>query len=369
MGDGRVNRAIRGSKARTSEITARMPELKERVPELRERVPDLKERVPDIKARGAELTARRADELRTRGTELRTRGTELARHYARMDVSWARCAPVRALREGLMNFGLGPLIDLYTKPVVHGREVFDTLVHPVIFVANHSSHLDTPTILRAMPMKWRQRTAVAAAADYFYKSRRTAYGVAVLLNTVPLARKGGGLSDGATDHVDRLIEQRWNLLMFPEGTRSRNGEIGKLRSGAAVLAAQHGIAIVPIHVTGTHAAMPPGRNWPKRRPGRLAGRRHPVEVRFGAPIWPGEGEHRHDVMARVRAFFEGREVPPPAPPRVKERAAAEPLLSDLATLRPLVAPPEGQEPVIAPLRPDGVPVAMQSPGGEPATRA
>ena len=257
MGDGPVNRAIREGKARTSEITARMPELKERVPELRDRVPDLKERVPDIKARGAELTARSADELRTRGTELRTRGTELARNYARMDVSWARCPPVRALREGLMNFGLGPMIDIYTKPTAHGREVFDTLVHPVIFVANHSSHLDTPTILRAMPMKWRQRTAVAAAADYFYKSRMTAYGVAVLLNTVPLARKGGGLADGATDHVDRLIEQRWNLLMFPEGTRSRNGEIGKLRSGAAVLAAQHGIAIVPIHVTGTHAAMPP----------------------------------------------------------------------------------------------------------------
>ena len=154
----------------------------------------------------------------------------------------------------------------------------------------------------------------------------------------------------------------------PEGTRSRNGEIGKLRSGAAVLAAQHGIAIVPIHVTGTHAAMPPGRNWPKRKPGRLVSRRHPVEVRFGAPIWPGEGEHRHDVMARVRAFFEGREVPPPTPPRVKEPAVAEPLVPDLAALRPLVAPPEGDEPVIAPLRTNGVPVAVQPSAGQPAAR-
>jgi 1-acyl-sn-glycerol-3-phosphate acyltransferase len=260
-----------------------------------------------IKARTSEITARGADELRSRGTELRSRGTELrgelARHYARMDVRWARCAPVRALREGLMNFGLGPLIDVYTKPRVTGREQFETLRPPVIFVANHSSHLDTPTILRAMPLKWRQRTAVAAAADYFYKSRWTAWGVAVLLNTVPLARNGGGLGNGATDHVDRLIDQRWNLLMFPEGTRSRDGSIGKLRSGAAVLAAQHGIPIVPIHVTGTHAAMPPGRNWPKRKRGRFLSRRHPVEVRFGAPIWPGEGEHRTEVMERVMAFF------------------------------------------------------------------
>jgi len=379
MGDGRVNRAIREGKARTSEITARVPELKERVPELRERVPDLKERVPDIKARGAELTARSADELRTRSTELRTRGTELARNYARMDVRWARCPPVRALREGLMNFGLGPLIDLYTRPAVHGTELFETLVPPVIFVANHSSHLDTPTILRAMPLKWRQRTAVAAAADYFYKSRLTAYGVAVLLNTVPLARKGGGLADGATDHVDRLIEQRWNLLMFPEGTRSRNGEVGKLRSGAAVLAANHGIAIVPIHVTGTHDAMPPGRNWPKRKPGRLVSSRHPVDVRFGPPIWPGEGEHRHDVMARVRAFFDGDEVPPPEPIRAPEFAPepvagpalvmeprlGEPVLPGVPAVRSIVTPSPAEEPVIAR---GGVPVAVPPPGGEPAAR-
>ena len=46
--------------------------------------------------------------------------------------------------------------------------------------------------------------------------------------------------------------------MFPEGTRSRDGAIGKVRSGAAVIAAQHGIDIVPIYVDGTHDAMPPG---------------------------------------------------------------------------------------------------------------
>ena len=55
--------------------------------------------------------------------------------------------------------------------------------------------------------------------------------------------------------------------MFPEGTRSRDGSIGKVRSGAAVIAAQHGIDIVPIYVSGTHDAMPPGQNWPKRMPG------------------------------------------------------------------------------------------------------
>jgi 1-acyl-sn-glycerol-3-phosphate acyltransferase len=282
MGEGRLNRAIEQGKARTTEIKTRMPELKERVPEF---------------------------------SELRTRGGELARQYAKMDVSWARYGYARALREGLLRFGLGPLMDFYLRRRAVGLEVFEQIEPPVIFVANHSSHLDTPTILRALPLLWRIRTAVAAAADYFYKSRWKASGVALLFNTVPLGRNGGGLGAGATDHVDRILGEGWNLLMFPEGTRSRDGEIGKVRSGAAVIAAQHGIDIVPIYVDGTHAAMPPGQSWPKRKPGKLFSRRHKVEVRFGAPIAPRDASERRDVMDEVRAFWErkGRAEEPRKP--------------------------------------------------------
>jgi 1-acyl-sn-glycerol-3-phosphate acyltransferase len=302
MGDGRrINRVIEQGKARTND-------MKTRVPELRERIPDLGERMPDFSERG--------QELRAKGTELRTRGAELARQYAKMDVSWARCGYARALRRAILTGVLGPMMDFYIRSRAVGREIFDErLVPPVIFVANHSSHLDTPTILRAIPHKWRSRTAVAAAADYFYKSRWKANGVALVFNTVPLGRSGGGLGSGATDHVDRLIGQRWNLLMFPEGTRSRDGEIGKVHTGAAVIAAQHGIDIVPIYVSGTHEAMPPGQNWPKRKPGRLLSRRHRVEVRFGDPIVPRDTSERREVMDEVRAFWERKGQPEkPKPP-------------------------------------------------------
>ena len=56
--------------------------------------------------------------------------------------------------------------------------------------------------------------------------------------------------------------------MFAEGTRSRDGSVGRLRSGAAVLAAQHDLPLVPVHVSGTHEVMPVGRYWMKRRPGK-----------------------------------------------------------------------------------------------------
>lgn len=310
MGDGRINRAIEQGRARTTEFKERVPELKERVPELRERVPELG---GELRTRRAELRERMPElggELRTRSAELRARGGELARQYKKMDVSWARCGYARAAREGLLSGVLGPLMDLYTRKTTVGRDRFaEALDPPVVFVANHSSHLDTPAILRAMPRKWRSRTVVAAAADYFYKKRWSAWAVALLINTVPLGRSGGGLSEGATDHVDRLIDQRWNLLMFPEGTRSRDGSIGKVRSGAAVIAANHGIDIVPIYVGGTHDAMPPGQNWPKRRPGKLFPRRHGIEVRFGEPIAPRDPAERRDVMAEVQAFWERKGLP------------------------------------------------------------
>jgi 1-acyl-sn-glycerol-3-phosphate acyltransferase len=155
-----------------------------------------------------------------------------------------------------------------------------------------------------MPRRWRNRTAVVAAADYFYKSRWRARGVALVFNTVPLGRNGGGMGNGATEHVDRLIGEGWILLMFPEGTRSRDGRLGTVHSGAAVLAARHGLSLVPIWVGGTHDAMPPGANWPKRLPGRLFSRRAKVEVRFGRPIPPCDPSRRHEVMEQVRAWWE-----------------------------------------------------------------
>ena len=291
MGDGKLNRAIEQGKARTTDIRTRVPELRERMPELKERVPEL------------------GSELRARGSELRSRGQDLARQYAKMDVSWARCGYARVAREVLLSGILGPMMDWYLRSRAIGREVFDDprLERPVIFVANHSSHLDTPVVLRSIPRKWRNRTAVAAAADYFYKKRWKANGVALMFNTVPLGRDGGGID--ALEHVEKLIGQGWNLMMFPEGTRSRKGDIGKIRSGAAVIAARTGIDIVPIYVDGTHDAMPPGQNWPKRRPGRLLSRRHKVEVRFGEPISSPDESLRKETMDAVRAFWERKGLP------------------------------------------------------------
>src|SRR5215218_467162 len=229
---------------------------------------------------------------------------------ARLDMPWARCAPARLARESILSGFFGPVMSWYVRP-------------PVVFVANHSSHMDTPAILRALPRAWRQRTSVAAAADYFYRKRWVAAIVSLLFSTVPIERKGGGMDKGSADHLHRLLRQRWNLLIYAEGTRSRDGSRGKLHSGAAVLAATNDVPIMPIYVSGTNAAMPPGRTWPKRfRAGRF--KRQPIEVRFGPPIRALPGEHRNETMARVQKWFDAQERKLPADaPRTAPAATAD----------------------------------------------
>ena len=204
--------------------------------------------------------------------------------------SWAHRPAAQAVRNGLLCYVLGPLISYYTHTEVFGLSHLEGLVPPVVFAANHSSHLDTPIILRALPPEWRRNTAVVAAADYFYRNRLTAYAVSLAFGTVPIDRTARS-SRSATERLHEMLDQPLNILLYPEGTRSRDGSMGILRSGAGRLATEHRVPIVPISLVGTHEAMPPGILWP---------RRHPVTLRFGAPLLPHPGEDHRKMTIRLR---------------------------------------------------------------------
>lgn len=237
---------------------------------------------------------------------------------ASLDEPWTRTRPATRLRELLVCAVLGPCMDLYTRRTIAGCHHLERVRSPVLFVANHSSHMDTPAILRALPGRWRRSTAVAAAVDYFYTNRRNALSASLVFGTVPVARDGGGLGAGATRHLNALFASGHSLLLFAEGTRSHDGSVSRLRSGAAVLAAEHDLPIVPVFVAGTHDAMPRGRHWMVFKQGR-PGPRHAVEIRFGEPIHIRAGDGAPEVMERVRLFLAeaGAETVPD--PRATER--------------------------------------------------
>ncbi|MGI8632977.1 MAG: lysophospholipid acyltransferase family protein [Solirubrobacterales bacterium] len=238
------------------------------------------------------------------------------------DQPWARTTLAQHARDAIISGVFRPLVGAYTRRTVIGREHLDGLDGPVVFVASHASHMDTPLILGALPAAWRRRTSVAAAADYFYGKRSLAMAVSLAFSTVPVQRGGQGTLAEGGSLLDRLIAtERRNLVLYAEGTRSRTGSVGKLRSGAAVLAARHDVPLVPVHVDGTDAAMPVGNGWAKRADD---GSRHDVTIAFGPPLDVGGVDGRADAMERVREFFashgaattphDGQAQPGAAPP-------------------------------------------------------
>ncbi len=202
---------------------------------------------------------------------------------------WARTPLAVAARAGLRRGLLKPVTFGQTTTVVEGTEYLDGVRGPVVFVANHSSHLDTPLILGSLPDRFANRVAVGAASDYFFDVRWRAALTAVFFNAFPVERYGSRrLRSLALD----LVDDGWSLLLYPEGTRSEDGWINPFKLGAAVLCVNKGIPCVPIALRGSYAAMPRGRNWPQ--PGKPR-----VAVRYGRPLHPREGEDVRSFRTRM----------------------------------------------------------------------
>jgi 1-acyl-sn-glycerol-3-phosphate acyltransferase len=209
--------------------------------------------------------------------------------------AWARTRGGRVARDAIQRFILRPLVWSETAPRVHGLEHLDGLRGPVVFVSNHSSHLDAPLILCSLPKRWRDRTAVGAAADYFFDVWWRAAGTALAFNAFPVERSGG---KKLSDTPWRLLREGWSIVVFPEGTRSHDGWVGRFRPGAARLCIGAGVPAVPVAIRGSYAAMPRGRGWPQ--PGR-----YPISVRYGAPIRPAEGEGARAFLERLTGAVAG----------------------------------------------------------------
>jgi 1-acyl-sn-glycerol-3-phosphate acyltransferase len=191
------------------------------------------------------------------------------------ETEWARRYSVRLARVAYTELVTRPLMTAVAQPSVEGLDRFKYAEGPVIFAANHSSHLDAPLILSVLPEPWRHRIVTLAAADYFFDSRVKGAYFAFALNAIPIERVK--VSRQSSDRAEALLEAGWNLLIFPEGGRSPDGWGQPHRGGAAWLAARSGRPVIPVHIKGT------GRLLPRGARRVYLGR---TGVTFGAPIAP-----------------------------------------------------------------------------------
>ena len=158
----------------------------------------------------------------------------------------------------------------------------------VVIAANHQSYMDPPLLVLALD----RMAAFMARRSLF---RHPLFAALVRgLNAFPISR---GQSDpAAVRGALQRLKNGWCMILFPEGTRTRDGRIGRLRPGVFRIADRAGVPIVPAIVEGAFQA------WPRQ--GRL--RRHPISVWYGRPI---SAETRRIIgltesMALLRSEFE-----------------------------------------------------------------
>jgi long-chain acyl-CoA synthetase len=178
------------------------------------------------------------------------------------------------VREVAQQVVVFPLLRWVCRPRrLEGAEWLEGLSGPVLLVANHTSHLDSVSVLAALPRRLRRRTRVAAAADYFFTRAWLGTFASLVLGAFPFHREGAVSASLAT--CGDLVDQGCSNLIFPEGTRSRDGGLAPFKPGIGLLARELGVPVVPVHLAGLHAVLPKGRRWP--RPG-------PVRVSIGQPL-------------------------------------------------------------------------------------
>lgn len=158
-----------------------------------------------------------------------------------------------------------------------------------IFMSNHLSFIDGPLLFLLIP-----RPVRVILKKQLFRIPVIGQGMSYL-GFVPVNRKGVKQGRRAINRAADLIRRkRYSFLIFPEGTRSRDGRLQPFKRGGFFLAAEAGVPIIPLSVEGTFALMPRGSFFV--RSGR-------IHVRFYPALPVGRPDHEGlaELMARTRA--------------------------------------------------------------------
>ncbi|WP_211262519.1 lysophospholipid acyltransferase family protein [Nitriliruptor alkaliphilus] len=164
---------------------------------------------------------------------------------------------------------LPPITNRYFRTRVEGLDEHVPLDEPAILACNHLSFIDSILLPVAIP----RPVYYLGKADYWdsWKTRWFFQGTGV----VPVQRAGKGSGDAALATGVDILRRGELLGIYPEGTRSPDGRLYRGKTGPVRMALEAGVPIIPCAVLGTDRAMPTGKYIPNR---------HPVTVRYGAPL-------------------------------------------------------------------------------------
>jgi 1-acyl-sn-glycerol-3-phosphate acyltransferase len=154
-------------------------------------------------------------------------------------------------------------LKIWHRFQVTGRENLPTDA-PFIIVANHASHLDVLALAASCPARLRDRIFPIAAGDTFFEKVPVAAFAAYALNALPLWRKHCDPAD-LQEMRKRLTEEPCAYVLFPEGTRTRTGEMAMFKRGIGSLVASTLVPVVPCYLQGAFEAFPAHFRFPRPR--------------------------------------------------------------------------------------------------------
>ena len=198
------------------------------------------------------------------------------------------------LAQGAWRLTARSYLRIYHRLTVIGGERLPRTA-PFVMIANHSSHLDALTLAAALPWHLRQRAFPIAAGDVFFQTKAASFFSALALNALPMWRKRCGTH--ALDELrERLVGEPAIYILFPEGTRTRDGKMGKFKPGLGRIVAASSVPVVPCHLHGAFHALPPSGRFPAPR--RLT-------LRVGEPLvfsdQPDERRGWQEITDRLEA--------------------------------------------------------------------
>ncbi len=182
-------------------------------------------------------------------------------------------------------FGLPALtaLRLFARTEVRGREHVARVRPPLLVVSNHQSLIDSHVVCLLIGL-WPHGLLHEWIVPYHtpewanFMTSRPARWLHLALRCVPVHR-GAGLHQPGLERVIALLQRRRSVAyMFPEGTRSRSGEVGRATPGVGRVLVRSGCSVLPVRLWGMGEVLPVGARWP--RPGRR------VRVRVAPVLGP-----------------------------------------------------------------------------------
>jgi long-chain acyl-CoA synthetase len=208
---------------------------------------------------------------------------------------WPFSHRIRFIRS-LLQMPIFAAIGAINRPRIVGRERLEGLARPAIFVMRYDSLLDAPFALEALPDKIRRRVGISTTWKTDHTTRWMGATVALFFNSFRYSPSGS--LHATLVHASGLLDHGWSVLFLVRGDAATNGRAGAIRRGIGLLAAEFGVPVVPIAITGLERHVPLLR----------IPYRDSVTVSFGEPIRYTVGESNRDVDGALNATVAPAEV-------------------------------------------------------------